>query len=540
MADPTQRLARRPEARAVPVEELVDRVLTGRIRIPAFQRPLRWSGEDVRALLDSLWRGYPVGALLLWRRPAPAVEHHAVGPLILRHAPPVEDAWWVVDGQQRLLALAASLGQAEGAPPDEVFDAWFDTESDRFVGARRDGAVPDGWVPLRVMLDASRLQDWLFEWKLGRDVDRRKAALDAGNRIRSYQIPVYVIDAEDDAVLREVFRRVNRSGRPLTETEVFDALYGTSDPSSGTDRLAELADLLSDEGWGRLPPRAVLQALVAMAGHDVTRRIDEVEVDADEMRALLRSGHVPLREAVRFLRETGEIPHQRLLPFITPVVVLGTFFSRFPDPPARVRTNLARWLWRATLRGGLADAPVRRATVAVVQRASDAEQAAAALARRVAGPPPAAWQVPERFDARDAQTRIALLGLATLQPRHVVDGRRLHVPHLLDQHGEGAFRAIHRGASWSGVGHRLLHPPLQGLRREVLARIGSAGGAGEDEVLASHGLQDVLAAATDADVFRARERRIEQAVRELSERLAAWERSDRPSIAYLAASGEGS
>lgn len=51
--------------------DLVAAALEGRIRIPEFQRPLRWQWEDVRRLFDSIVKGYPIGNLLLWKRPAP-------------------------------------------------------------------------------------------------------------------------------------------------------------------------------------------------------------------------------------------------------------------------------------------------------------------------------------------------------------------------------------------------------------------------------------------------------------------------------------
>ena len=49
---------------------LVDLVLSGRIRLPSFQRDYRWRPGDVESLFDSVLRRYPIGNLLLWERPA--------------------------------------------------------------------------------------------------------------------------------------------------------------------------------------------------------------------------------------------------------------------------------------------------------------------------------------------------------------------------------------------------------------------------------------------------------------------------------------
>jgi hypothetical protein len=84
------RLERRPEARAFSVEALLQHVRDGKIRIPDFQRPLRWRANDVLDLLDSIYRGFPVGDLLLFKRAAEAGVVH-VGPVHV-HAPAVPDA----------------------------------------------------------------------------------------------------------------------------------------------------------------------------------------------------------------------------------------------------------------------------------------------------------------------------------------------------------------------------------------------------------------------------------------------------------------
>ena len=48
------------------VEELVSMIERGRLRLPEMQRRYVWRSPRVRDLLDSLYRGYPSGAILLW------------------------------------------------------------------------------------------------------------------------------------------------------------------------------------------------------------------------------------------------------------------------------------------------------------------------------------------------------------------------------------------------------------------------------------------------------------------------------------------
>jgi len=48
------------------VEELVSMIERGELRLPEMQRRYVWRSTRVHDLLDSLYRGYPSGAILLW------------------------------------------------------------------------------------------------------------------------------------------------------------------------------------------------------------------------------------------------------------------------------------------------------------------------------------------------------------------------------------------------------------------------------------------------------------------------------------------
>ena len=62
------------------VEELVGMIERGELRLPEMQRRYVWRSTRVRDLLDSLYRGYPSGAILLWETDeAVPLQEFAVG-----------------------------------------------------------------------------------------------------------------------------------------------------------------------------------------------------------------------------------------------------------------------------------------------------------------------------------------------------------------------------------------------------------------------------------------------------------------------------
>ena len=81
------------------LSSLVKFIELGRIGLPNIQRPFVWNNAKVRDLFDSMYRGYPVGYLLLWQNGLPG--DRPIGTDVKQKTPQLV----IVDGQQRLTSL---------------------------------------------------------------------------------------------------------------------------------------------------------------------------------------------------------------------------------------------------------------------------------------------------------------------------------------------------------------------------------------------------------------------------------------------------
>lgn len=81
------------------VETLLSDIKSGNIAIPEMQRPFVWDSSKVRDLVDSLYKGFPVGYIIVWQNPAVKLKDgtKSVGKKVL------------IDGQQRITAMAAAI-----------------------------------------------------------------------------------------------------------------------------------------------------------------------------------------------------------------------------------------------------------------------------------------------------------------------------------------------------------------------------------------------------------------------------------------------
>jgi hypothetical protein len=82
------------------VSKLVEDIEYGEIGLPDIQRPFVWKNAKVRDLFDSMYRGYPVGFLLLWENGL-TNGHKQIGTGTKQKA----SRLLIIDGQQRLTSL---------------------------------------------------------------------------------------------------------------------------------------------------------------------------------------------------------------------------------------------------------------------------------------------------------------------------------------------------------------------------------------------------------------------------------------------------
>lgn len=241
------------------VVEPSDRI---RIHVPRFQRGLVWAPEKKEALIDSIYQGFPIGALLL----SDAGKDGDV------------QVYSLIDGLQRTNAITEHLEQPLAAAPRAVvpdkevellrqaLSAVLDTEIDREVLVE----ILLSWLHETRVLSGEAGFEWsaLLEFIVDRAslpkpdldqinslkpqlnpiVDRIRDLIDIGN----VQVPVLIYSGEQDQ-LPDIFERLNRSGTTLSKYQIFaaswirDATRVTSAEIRGY--IAEKYKELEDQGF---------------------------------------------------------------------------------------------------------------------------------------------------------------------------------------------------------------------------------------------------------------------------------------------------
>lgn len=199
-----------------PIHSLIDAIDRGTLRLPEIQRDYVWKPAQIAGLLDSLYRRYPSGSLLLWETDEEVTERDAkvqrsgLVPLTAR-------AQYLLDGQQRLTSLHRVF---RNHPQAQVV---FNIETERFQIQSAATAKDFRWFLVHTILsepDLFRMVDELAGTipNLDRGAVARKLA--KLQQIGEYLYHVEVVENLPYPEVTEIFIRVNSRGRALKTTDL--------------------------------------------------------------------------------------------------------------------------------------------------------------------------------------------------------------------------------------------------------------------------------------------------------------------------------
>ena len=275
-----------------PVGKLVGDVIEGRVGLPDLQRPFVWKDSDVRDLLDSMLKGYPIGYCILWEAPDDQEDKKSsIGLNEKSYSTPKE---LVIDGQQRLTALVSSLygiSVKDQTFSDRTIRIAYDPIAREFhtwdAAVEKDARyIPDVSEAFRAKRDneatkfrkayIKRLNDANAKRDAPVLSDDEESAVEDGinellNLETTYVIPVLSISNKaDEEQMSQIFIRVNSGGTKLTEDDFIMTLLSVYEPQT-RQRIEDWCEASRKPGTGTsynalltVKPSHVIRAAVGL------------------------------------------------------------------------------------------------------------------------------------------------------------------------------------------------------------------------------------------------------------------------------------
>lgn len=296
------------------VSTILDHIDGGSMALPEFQRGYVWNRDQVRGLMQSLYRKYPVGSLLVWVTPSESADARGDGSL----APGVIKM--LLDGQQRVTSL---YGIIRGAPP-----RFFDGNRTAFTGLyfHLDDETFEFFAPLK-MKDNPRWIDVTALMKTGvADAVQRIVANPAlaGNlatyinrinaiySIREIDLHVEEVVGADKSldVVVDIFNRVNSGGTKLSKGDLALAKLCAEWPEARDEMKRRLAKYQKAGFYFRL--EWMLRAVNAVAtGSAFFGALEHVK--AAEFKAALERTEKRIDSLINLVAGRLGLDHDRVL-----------------------------------------------------------------------------------------------------------------------------------------------------------------------------------------------------------------------------------
>lgn len=336
------------------IQELVADVRTREVLLPEFQRGYVWKGDQVRGLVQSLYRKHPTGHFLTWKTANP-------GKVRGDRAEQEGHSILLLDGQQRLTSLFVLF---EGkAPPfyegeSLFFNLYFNmqTEEFRFYQKTMMEGSPD-WINVHAFLKEG-LASYLERLpKLGAEeqtlVQSNLARLAQLDAIRNYTYQVDQLSGDDLTTEQVVliFNRVNSAGTPLTKADLAIAHICTIWPDARTE-LREFSTAMDKHGFG-VDPDFLVRCIAGAASGSVLLEGSFFNVPVEDLQVAWKNVRRSFEHLVNVLRHDAfidsinDLPTRNLL--IPMTVYLAGHGSAFTDEI--LKRKFIRWMFLAGIWG---------------------------------------------------------------------------------------------------------------------------------------------------------------------------------------------
>ena len=224
------------------------------IAIPEIQRPFVWKNSQVRDLIDSLYKGYPTGYIILWKNPNVKLKDGTIS----------SGKKVIIDGQQRITALMTAIAA------QKIFNSEFketrvkiafnpfaalefqngDSEAEIFAVQTPAHLKSKHWIPDIAEIFSTRFSSWTFipqyiEQNPEMSGDNLQKVLNQLKGIESTQIGVIELSEKLDIdVVTDIFIRINSKGTPLSQGD-FVMSKMAADETHGGNTLRKLIDYFS-------------------------------------------------------------------------------------------------------------------------------------------------------------------------------------------------------------------------------------------------------------------------------------------------------
>lgn len=331
------------------IGELVEQLLDGQIVIPSIQRDYVWRPAQIPPLLESIYRGYPIGSILIWQTTQAIPLKLAA---VIQQKPQPHIPMVLLDGQQRLTSLAW-VWRPETRKDGKKIDTRFDLTNETFKNPKITEAKNPLLIPVREMFGKDPdIVSILAKANVHSDHNLFGVYFHKLTKLNtalvSYQIPVMTFASDDYEEVSDVFARVNQGGRRLSKGDLINSAIASRWPE-GLAEIELFNKKLKAQNFdlGTETPLRLMSLLAGKGGKYV--KLLDKDMQADSMAQAWKRTEKALELGVDFLTTECHISSSALLTSLNAVIVPGYLLQKLDAQKVAANDRqlrlLAQWVY---------------------------------------------------------------------------------------------------------------------------------------------------------------------------------------------------
>ncbi len=328
--------------------ELIRKIMHGEILIPRFQRDFVWKLEDTAKLLDSIVKGYPIGAFTFWSTQERMANIKELGGHLIQAPKSRVYINYVLDGQQRLASLFVAFTGSIHKKKDykKIFVNLDDLkENDEEPIISKEQKEKSVSIYDLLTIDSLDFKPRFPDIKILKRIQKYKKIFD------KYRFSIIKLEGYELNEAVEIFTRINTSGTVLSLFQIMVAK--TYDEKKKFDMQKEydkLKNTLAGLKFDTLQPRNLLNLLGLIIDGDC-RRDAILKLDKEKIIDFWDDAKSSFEHGIDFIRNHLEIPASKILPYDSLIVPISYFYykNKFQDPNSNQINLLKQYFWKVAL-----------------------------------------------------------------------------------------------------------------------------------------------------------------------------------------------
>lgn len=340
---------RDPSPEILRIEQLVNGVKVGDIKLPKFQRPFVWDKSDILKLWDSVYKGYPIGSILLWLTKEELASERKIADLEINDRPDDYPTNYLLDGQQRLSTLCGAL-YWNGTDKKSPWNIVFDCDKEAFIFPGDDDVEKINLFPLNKLIDTGEFINQCKRFEASPNKEKyNENALKLLKSIKDYKIAAVRIGDMNLDEVAPIFERINSSGRQLTMVDLMRAATwkGGFDLN---DAIESIRTACESKNFENIKDTHILRSISACTGYGIHKEdIDKLrDRTSNELKGASTKSVEAYKLAVDFITSELPLPSLSYLPYGLQLTYIVEFFNICPKPTIHQRHELVTWFWKTS------------------------------------------------------------------------------------------------------------------------------------------------------------------------------------------------